>query len=421
MKTEAGRAYRLTGKLVSDGLPVTVTVEGHLIADVVREADAAALGGSDVWIAPGFHDLQVNGYGGRDFNAGSWGLDAADGSTAGQDFAGLQRDLARHGTALFCPTIVTDAAERMAANLRRIAEAVAGDPCLRHAVTGVHLEGPFLSPEDGPRGAHPVEHVRLPDWDLFQAFQDDADGLIRICTLAPELPGALAFIERLLESGVVAAIGHTGASATTIRDAVSAGATLSTHLGNGCHDRIPRHDSYIWEQLACDDLVATLIVDGHHIEPAEARVMVRAKNASSQPSALSPQPQASGRVALISDSVKLGGMPPGFYAERRFEVKEDGSIVLAGTPYLAGASALLDVCMVNALQWTDMDLGQVVACVTEVPARVLRLPAKGRIERGYDADMTLFRLADHGPLEVVATVTAGEIVYAHDREGGSDV
>ncbi len=390
---------KVTGKSITNGATITVAIEGSRIAAVTDGGDTDALGGPDVWIAPGFHDLQVNGYGGHDFNAGSWGLDTRVEPAEG--FALLQRDLAGHGIALFCPTVITDSVEQMAANLRRIAKAVATDAQLRSGVTGIHLEGPFLSPVEGPRGAHPLEHVRGPDIPLFQRLQDAAEGLIRICTLAPELPGALALIEHLVAAGVVAAIGHTGANAKAIRDAVSAGATLSTHIGNGCHAAIPRHDSYIWEQLACDRLTATLIVDGHHIEPAEARVMVRAK-----------RPE---RIALISDAVMLAGLPPGRYARGRFEVMPDGHIVLTGTPYLAGASALLDTCIVNAWRWTDMDLAQAVACATEVPARVLDLERKGRIAAGFDADLTLFRIAPDGPMEIIATIVGGR------RSDGSDL
>lgn len=398
---------RLAGKLLHDGSTATVIVEAGRIASIRHGIEPDALGGPDVWLAPGFHDLQINGYAGKDFNAGSWGLGEAS-EDEGEQFAELQRSLARHGTALFCPTIVTDSVEQMEINLRRIARAVAQNARLRKAVTGIHLEGPFLSPEDGPRGAHPLDYVQPPSRDLFLRFQDAAAGLIRMCTLAPELPGALAFIEWLAANGVVAAIGHTGASSAVIRDAVSAGATVSTHIGNGCHARIPRHDSYIWEQLACDRLIATMIIDGHHIEPSEARVMVRAKGPK--------------RTELISDAVKLGGMPPGTYADGKFEVKPDGRIVLAGTPYLAGASALLDTCIANAWRWTDMDLAEAVACATETPARALQLKGKGRIEVGYDADMTLFRVGDEGPLGIVATILGGERIDASaDPSDASDL
>jgi N-acetylglucosamine-6-phosphate deacetylase len=378
---------------VEDGAPITLELEGGRIRSTTPKPTSQALGGADVWVAPGFHDLQVNGYRGNDFNAGSWGSEPA----SEPDFADLVADLAAHGTALLCPTVVTDSLDGMAANLSRIARAMQQDNRLRRAVTGIHLEGPFLSPEDGPRGAHPVAHVLAPDMAVFERLQDAASGHVRLCTLAPELPGALALIERLVEDGATVAIGHTGATASQIRDAIAAGATVSTHVGNGCHARIPRHDSYIWEQLAADGLIATLIVDGRHIEPAEAKVFIRAK--------------LPGRFALISDAVTLAGLPPGVYGEGRFEVRKDGRIVLAGTPYMAGAAWLLDTCVANALRWTDLNLPQAVQSVTETPARALRLQCKGRIGEGYDADLTLFRLTDAGPIEIVATVIGGEVAF----------
>src|SRR5687768_6411871 len=142
---------------------------------------------------------------------------------------------------------------------------------------GFHLEGPYFSIEDGPRGAHPKEHARDPDWDEFRRWQDAAGGRVRMVTLAPERNGALRFIEQLTAAGVVAAIGHTAATGRQIRDAAAAGARTSTHIGNGCHAVLPRHDNYVWEQLACDDLWASVIADGHHLPPAVLKSVIRAK------------------------------------------------------------------------------------------------------------------------------------------------
>lgn len=391
-----GTRMIVTGTLCGSAAPMSVDIQGGRIASIRPGLAPDALGGADTMISAGWHDIQVNGYAGNDCNAGSWGIV----SPRQPDLDALTLDLARHGVALFCPTVITDSPEAMEHSLRRIATAMASDGPFRRAATGIHLEGPFLSPDDGPRGAHPLEHVRPPCWDEFQRLQEAAIGHIRICTLAPELPGAIDLIERLTASGVVAAIGHTGASPACIRDAVAAGARLSTHIGNGCHAALPRHDSYLWEQLAEDRLTATMIIDGYHLQPAEAKVFVRAKGSE--------------RTILISDAVTLGGMPPGLYAEGRFEVKPDGHIVLAGTPYLAGAAALLDACMANAVRWTDLSLTEVIETVTHTPAHLLSAQRKGAVREGYDADLTLFRVPSEGPLDVIATIADGVVVYRRD-------
>src|SRR5262249_8138444 len=157
--------------------------------------------------------------------------------------------------------------------------ALDSDADLAAAVPGLHVEGPYLSPEDGPRGAHPLEHIRPPDWDEFQRFLEAAGGRIRLLTLAPEAEAALPFIERLPAAGIVVAIGHTGADPETIHAAVRAGARLSTHLGNGAHSMIRRHPNYIWEQLACDDLTASVIADGHHLPASVLKCFARVKGA----------------------------------------------------------------------------------------------------------------------------------------------
>jgi N-acetylglucosamine-6-phosphate deacetylase len=214
-------------------------------------------------------------------------------------------------------------------------------------IPGYHLEGPFISPVDGYRGAHPLPHVREPDWDEFRKYQDGANGRIKLVTLAPELPGALHLIERLTKSGVVVALGHTAADGNTIRDAVRAGAKLSTHLGNGCPVQLHRHSNPIWEQLAEDGLAASIIADGHHLPPAVLKVLLRSKT----------------NIILTSDLGSLAGLPPGIYREwdQALEVMADGRIVLAGTPYLAGAAKTLDECVGNVARIVGHDFARSMA------------------------------------------------------------
>ena len=385
----------ICGRLADTGELSTITVEAGRITAIRAGHDPdAALGTSDLWLAPAFLDLQLNGYGGYDFNRRAW-ADEGEVDTAFEPIFDL---VAASGTALFCPTITTNNREGMLAGLGAVARAAESNVRMGRAMVGVHVEGPYISSEDGPRGAHPLEHTRDPDWEEFQAFQEAAGGRIRIVTLAPERSGALRFIERLAEAGVLVAIGHTGAEPETIREAVRAGARMSTHLGNGSHAQIRRHPNYIWEQLASDELHASLITDGHHLPPSVVKCMVRAKGRD--------------RVALVSDAVSLGGLAPGLYAGDRIEVLESGKIVVAGTPYLAGAGHLLDTCIANAVRFSDLTLAQAVRCATTIPAQLLGLERrKGELRVGADADLTLFRMPDEGPLEIKATLLAGEVVY----------
>lgn len=391
----ASKPLRVCGRLCETGDPVTFSVSQRRIAGARSGTDADALGGPDVWLSPGFFDLQLNGYGGHDFNGGYW--DGA-GDTL-HDPRPIFERAARAGTALLCPTITTNSAAHITACLSHLARALDADPALARQAPGFHLEGPYLSSEDGPRGAHPSEHVRDPHWDEFQRFQEAAGGRITLCTLAPERPGALPFIEKLTQSGVTVALGHTGAEADVIRDAVRAGARVSTHLGNGSHAQIRRHPNYIWEQLAQDEMFATIIADEHHLPASVVKCFARVKGPD--------------RLALVSDAVSLGGLPPGVYSEGRHEVLPSGKIVLAGTPYLAGAGHLLDTCLPNALRFAGLTLAQATRCASTIPARILGLEArKGHLQVGHDADFTLFRLPDAGPLQIVATVCAGDVIYA---------
>ena len=205
---------------------------------------------------PGFFDLQVNGFAGVDFNSPTLTPDAIDEALARMREVGVTRCL---------PTIITSSFDRFAASVR---------PLARHrstAIVGIHMEGPYLSPEDGYRGAHLKEHVVPASVDDFERRQDAADGRIVLVTLAAEVSGATELIEHAVRTGIRVAIGHSAASPSQIADAIAAGATLATHLGNGCAAMLPRHPNVIWELLAADDVLASVIVDGHHLPPSTVK------------------------------------------------------------------------------------------------------------------------------------------------------
>jgi N-acetylglucosamine-6-phosphate deacetylase len=342
------------------------------------------------WVAPALFDLQVNGCDGRSFNAAS--LTVAD-------VRHVVRVCRRHGISALCPTLVTASREALLHGFTTLRRACEEEREVAASVPGLHLEGPYICGEDGPRGAHPRQHVRPPDWDEFCRFQDAAGGRIRLVTLAPEQPGALPFIEKLTAAGVTVAIGHTAASGSRIHEAVHAGARLSTHLGNGSHAMLPRHDNYLWEELACDDLWASVIADGHHLPAAVLRCILRVKTPA--------------RTILTCDASSLAGLPVGRYREwgQEFEMQPGGKVVVVGTPYLGGSGVFTDACVSHAIAVGGVSLQDAFDMAGARPRQLLGLPPRELIPDA-PADLVLFRGPQTGPLELVAVVLDGETVVA---------
>ncbi len=310
---------------------------------------------------PGWLDIQVNGYAGTDFNSGR-ALPA--------DFERARVAQRTLGVTRFLPTVITGTPAGMGECIRRIVEARASSAELAAAMPLIHLEGPFISPEDGARGAHPLECVRPPDLALFEDLQAQAQGLVRLLTLAPEHEGSLDFIARVTAAGTRVAIGHSLASSERIREAVDAGATLSTHLGNGLPNNLRRHPNPLFDQLAEPRLSASAIFDGHHLPDSVMRVIHRMK--------------APGHLILTSDAVALAGMPAGVYEGQvggKVELHSSGRLTMYGSDYLAGsASSLLDGIN-NAIRVSGLDVTEVVRYVTDVPATLLGLPpSDARVE-----------------------------------------
>jgi N-acetylglucosamine-6-phosphate deacetylase len=306
---------------------------------------------------PGFVDLQVNGFAGVDFG---------DPATPAERILEAASAIGKTGVTRFLPTLITSSAESFAACAKTLIRAA--DP----SIAGLHMEGPYISPEDGARGAHVRELVRAADVDDFRRRQDAAQGRIVLVTLAPEAPGAIRLVEHLVGSGVRAAIGHMAASPAQIADAVKAGATLSTHLGNGCAQMLPRHPNVLWEQLAEDRLHASLIVDGHHLPPATVKAMVRAKTAE--------------RCLLVTDAMAAAGMPPGVYtlAGQKVELSPAGRVAVPGAANLAGSALLMNVAVANAARFTGLPLEEAAAMASTRPAAYLGIPTAGRVIAEWD-------------------------------------
>jgi N-acetylglucosamine-6-phosphate deacetylase len=372
----------LRARHYATGEPVEVTWTAGRIEAITaptgRRADHEA-----EWLAPALFDLQINGCQGRSFSSDT---------LTPEDVRHVVDVCRQHGVAGLLPTLVTNSFAALAhgfATLRRVCEM---DAVVAGAVPGFHLEGPYISAEDGPRGAHARQHVRPPDWDEFRRLQDAAGGRIRLVTLAPELPGALPFIEHLEASGVVVALGHTAASTRQIDDAIRAGARLSTHLGNGSHAVLPRHDNYVWHQLAADELWASIICDGHHLPRAVARTIVRTKSPA--------------RLVLTCDASPLAGSPPGRYRlwDQEFDVLPDGKVVVHGTTFLGGSGVFTDTCVSQLLRWGEVGLRDAIHMASVRPRLLLGLPAAA-LEVGGVADLLLFAWRPGADFQVQSVLT----------------
>lgn len=273
---------------------------------------------------PGLVDLQVNGFAGVDFNRET---------LRPEGVAEVARLLREQGVVAFLPTLITNdpvVVER----LITIIFSLEGSP-EGAAIPGVHLEGPFISPQAGARGAHPAEWVWAPDFDWVRRMHDLSGGRIKLLTFSPEWDGSARFVESVCALGIRVAIGHTLADRAQIAEAVEAGATLSTHLGNGIPAMLARHPNPIWSQLAEDRLWASLIGDGFHLPREVFETFLKTKGE---------------KAFLVSDSTEFAGMRPG-----RYQSPIGGDVVLTpeGKLHLAENEALMAGSAMSLRQMID--------------------------------------------------------------------
>jgi N-acetylglucosamine-6-phosphate deacetylase len=348
------------------------------------------------FLAPGFIDLQVNGFAGVDYN---------DPQAPHEAIAASIRTMFSTGVTRFLPTIITGSEARITGAIANLVAAKheferTGMP-EANAIAGLHIEGPHLSPENGPRGAHPLEHIRPPDIEEFKRWQEAADGNIRLITISPEWDGTPAYVSAITRVGVVASVGHTKANSEQIRAAVEAGATMSTHLGNAAHPTLPKTQNYIWDQLAESRLTASFIVDGIHLPAPFFRAAVTAKGLE--------------RSVLVTDAVMPAMCQRGRYnlGQVEVELRANGSVVLPGSERLAGSALRMDRAIANSVRMAGLSLRQAITMATTNAARVGRIAGRQRgIAPGEKADLILFSWdSDAHALYVNETIVAGISVY----------
>lgn len=376
----------ITGRDPQSGRCIALHVEKGLITRVEKSSTQ-----TDFFFSPGLVDLQVNGCSGFDVNADQLRTET---------ILELVDVMLSKGVTCFAPTIITATEEKICHALSVIAEACRSHTRAAACIPFIHLEGPHISPLDGYRGAHPADAVRPPSIAMFERWQHLADGHIGMVTMSPHYAESTEYIAALVKLGVHVAIGHTHASPEQIREAVDAGARLSTHLGNGIATEIPRHLNPLWAQLANDNLTVTFIADGHHLPADLLKVILRAKGIE--------------RSILVSDSVALAGMPAGIYITPvggRVELRPDGRLCVPGSELLAGATASLAECVGNLVRLTGVSLPEALTIATANPGRFAG--GRGQLIPGSRADVLRFRWQNE--LVVEDVWLAGERVFTVDQ------
>ncbi len=299
---------------------------------------------------PGLVDLQVNGFAGVDFNDAALTAEALDHALSA---------MLRTGVTSLLPTIITATREELLARFVALDKAVAGSRLGRWMVPGYHLEGPFLNPADGYAGCHPPAAMTGADMALVDEIERHLARPILMVTLAPEVENADAFIAAAVARGKCVAAGHSRADEDSLARAVAAGLSLSTHLGNGLPQQLPKLANPLFAQLAEDRLTATFIADGIHVPPQALKVMIRAKGLD--------------RSILVTDAVAAAAAAPGLhrFAGMDIELAEDGTVRNPGSRYLAGSSLCLDAAVRNIVAFGAATPREALRLACANPRRVL--------------------------------------------------
>jgi N-acetylglucosamine-6-phosphate deacetylase len=379
---------KIQGNSYRDGSAIEISFSEGIIDSISETQNPLE---QELILGPGFTDIQVNGYGGIDYN---------EIQSDPMNLAEISRLLYKEGVTTHFPTIITNDPEQISRLILQIVSLRKSDEFSRMSIEGLHIEGPFISPMDGPRGAHPKEFVRAPDWSLVQKWQNESKGLIKMITLSPEWENTVPFIERCMDHGILVSIGHTNASHQQILDAVNTGASLSTHLGNGAHPILARHPNYIWSQLSQDELGASIIADGFHLPAEVIQVFQKVKKEN---------------LMLVSDSVSLSGMPAGDYT---LHIGGEVTMTPEGKLYLKSNPSILAGSASNIRSGVTFLIKNKLASLTEAwemasvrPEKLVN-PGHRLFKEGSIADLILCRTHENGELEVLKTIKHGRGVFS---------
>lgn len=372
----------LCARHYATGQPVRIRWKaGRIIAAEV----AAGSPRPDTWIAPGLVDLQINGYGGIDFQRDDVAL---------EELVAATRQLRAAGCTRFLLTLITDEWTRLIARLRHMRALREQSPELCQAIAGWHIEGPFLSAAPGFCGAHDPALMRDPTSGHLRELREATGGDSLLITLAPERTGALSAIEQAVFLGIKVSLGHTNASAELLAEAVRLGATGFTHLGNGCPRELDRHDNILWRALETRGLTVSLIPDTTHVSPALFRLIHRELGSNS--------------IYYTTDAMSAAGAKPGRYRLGRLELEvgPDQIVRLPGKPNFAGSALRPIDGVFRAARMLGCSWQEVWPRFSEMPARFMGL--QGGLEIGAPADFCALSVTAEDTLRELRVFSDGE-------------
>jgi N-acetylglucosamine-6-phosphate deacetylase len=382
---------RIEGLSYLDGKPISILIKEGKITEIRRISELPP-GTKKLFIAPGLIDNQVNGFVGISFLSETGAILTIDGVKK------ATKALWERGVTTYLPTLTTNSNEELL-NIFTKLSVFKNDKSLLGSIAGYHLEGPYISPEDGYRGAHAKRFVRPPDWNEFMEYYKASGNNILTVTLAPETKGAMEFIRKCSEKGIVVALGHHNANAEIIKEAVENGAKICTHFGNGCANNINRHINPLWPQLSNDKLSISIICDGFHLNPEEIRVFYKVKGNEN--------------TIITSDVTEFAGMPPGLYKildGEEIELTPEGELRYPAQKVLYGSASAINKGVRHIMKVTGCSLSDAIRMSSTNPAKLYGLNDRGTLDIGKRADLILFELGD-SELVIKKTFVNGKLVY----------
>lgn len=380
----------IEGLFYLDHAPVRVEFSGGKITNVVRIPELSDKDSRN-YIGPGLIDNQVNGYNGVSFIYEGYELTE-------NDVLNITKAIWKSGVTTYLPTLRSNPQELLVKNISLLAK-YKDNPALRGSIPGFHLEGPYISPVDGFRGAHALKNVRKPDWrEFLEVYEASGRNVLQV-TLAPEVEGAMDLITKLRELNIVVAIGHTNANSKQITEAADRGAQTVTHIANGMGNTINRHSNPLWPQLSEDRLMISMIADGFHLLPEQMRVFYKAKG---------PE-----KTILTSDATRYAGLAPGKYLNAEGDtilLTAEGAARYLSRNVLSGSAAPISKGIGNVMKATGCSLAEAIRMASTNPARLYNLTDRGELKPGMRADLIVFTLEDF-KMEIKKTIISGEVVF----------